>query len=261
MENALATTGGVPAAPASARFANPLTQVSGMLKQPAVKRSLPMIFMVGLILSAAIAWMALASPPQRVLFPQLPDSDKQAVVDALGAAKIDSSVDDSGGITVAEDDYHRARILLAGQDLPKAAPGGYAILDQLPMGVSRAVEGERLRQARETELAKSIAEIESVVDARVHLAMPESSVFVLLKMLRDSGVPQKVAADHGQFQQTLPQGRTFQLLRLRIDPGLQLIPEISGNRLIVSVRLMRQDEAGRLQSSTEDAAFELTLCA
>ncbi|MEH3040322.1 MAG: flagellar basal-body MS-ring/collar protein FliF [Sphingomonas paucimobilis] len=185
MENALATTGagGVPA-PAAARFANPLTQIGGIMKNPAVKRSLPMIFIVGLVLSAALAWMALATPPQRTLFPQLPDSDKQAVVDALSAAKISSSVDDSGGITVAEDDYHRARILLAGQGLPKAAPGGYAILDQLPMGVSRAVEGERLRQARETELAKSIGEIESVADARVHLAMPESSVFV-----RDNAQP------------------------------------------------------------------------
>ncbi|MBD8677844.1 flagellar basal-body MS-ring/collar protein FliF [Sphingomonas sp. CFBP 13720] len=176
MENALTPVGGTAIGPT--RFANPLSQIGGMLKQPAVKRSLPMIFMVGLILSAAIAWMALASPPQRLLFPQLPDSDKQAVVDALAAANIDSGVDDSGGVTVGEDDYHRARILLAGQDLPKAAPGGYAILDQLPMGVSRAVEGERLRQARETELAKSIGEIESVMDARVHLAMPESSVFV-----------------------------------------------------------------------------------
>ncbi|WP_242120676.1 flagellar basal-body MS-ring/collar protein FliF [Sphingomonas lacusdianchii] len=188
MENALATTGAggvpAPAAAAPAKFANPLTQIGGIMKNPAVKRSLPMIFIVGLVLSAALAWMALATPPQRVLFPQLPDSDKQAVVDALTAAKIDSSVDDSGGITVAEDDYHRARILLAGQDLPKAAPGGYAILDQLPMGVSRAVEGERLRQARETELAKSIGEIESVADARVHLAMPESSVFV-----RDNAQP------------------------------------------------------------------------
>ena len=84
---------------------------------------------------------------------------------------------------------------------------------------------------------------------------------MLLKLLRDSGVPQKVAAERGQFQQNLPQGRTFQLLRLRIDPGLNLVPEISGNRLIVSVRLMRREEDGRLQPCTEDTAFELTLCA
>lgn len=93
------------------------------------------------------------------------------------------------------------------------------------------------------------------------LAPLAEAIYVLLKLLRDSGVPQKVAADHGQFQQNLPQGRTFQLLRLRIDPALQLIPEISGNRLIVSVRLMKQEESGRLHPSSQDAAFELTLCA
>lgn len=71
----------------------------------------------------------------------------------------------------------------------------------------------------------------------------------------------KVAAERGQFQQNLPQGRTFQLLRLRIDPALNLIPEISGNRLIVSVRLMRLEADTRLHASNEDAAFELTLCA
>ena len=86
------------------------------------------------------------------------------------------------------------------------------------------------------------------------------SIRVLLKLLRDSGSPQKVVAAGGQYQQTLPQGRTFQLLRLRIDPTLDLIPEISGNRLIASVRLMRHESDDRLHSSTEDAAFELTLC-
>jgi flagellar M-ring protein FliF len=52
------------------------------------------------------------------------------------------------------------------------------------MGVSRAVEGERLRQARETELARSIQDIDAVAEARVHLAMPEASVFV-----RDNAAP------------------------------------------------------------------------
>lgn len=94
------------------------------------------------------------------------------------------------------------------------------------------------------------------------LAPLAESVYVLLKMLRDSGVPQRVAAERGQFQQSLPAGRTFQLLRLRMDPALGLVPEISGNRLIVSVRLLRMDEAdGRMHASQDDAAFELTLCA
>ena len=86
------------------------------------------------------------------------------------------------------------------------------------------------------------------------------SIGILLNMLRDSGTPQKVVAPGGQFQQPLPQGRTFQLLRLRIDPSLDLIPEISGNRLLVSVRLMRLAEDTRLHPSNGDTQFELTLC-
>lgn len=93
------------------------------------------------------------------------------------------------------------------------------------------------------------------------LAPLAESIYVLLKLLRDSGIPQKVAAEHGHFQQNLPQGRTFQLLRLAIDPSLGLIPEISGNRLLVSVRLMRLQEDGHLLACQDDATFELTLCA
>jgi len=86
------------------------------------------------------------------------------------------------------------------------------------------------------------------------------AISLLLTLLRDSGVPQKVLAPGGQYQQALPQGRTFQLLRLSIDPALGLIPEISGNRLIVSIRLMRLEEDERLHASNQDAAFDLTLC-
>jgi len=93
------------------------------------------------------------------------------------------------------------------------------------------------------------------------LAPLAESIYLLLKLLRDADVPYKVIATNGQFQQNLPQGRSFQLLRLRIDPKLGLIPEISGNRLMVSVRLMRHDKDDRLHQSSDDAPFELTLCA
>ena len=93
------------------------------------------------------------------------------------------------------------------------------------------------------------------------LAPLAESVVLLMKMLRDSGMPQKVVAPNGQFQQNLPQGRTFQLLRLRMDPSTGLVPEISGNRLMMSVRMMRQGDDHRLHAAAEDAAFELTLCA
>lgn len=108
---------------------------------------------------------------------------------------------------------------------------------------------------------------DSAEDRRSHLKRWASSltplgdsVSILLKLLRDSGVPQVVMASAGQYQQNLPQGRTFQLLRLSLDHKQGLIPEISGNRLIVSIRLMRQHDDGRLHPVNEDASFQLTLC-
>ncbi len=171
MSNALTET-----APGSS--ANPLRQVSGLLGQPAVRRAMPFLFLVALVAAGWIAWSMIATGPQRILFTGLTDSDKAAVTAALDSAGIQSSMDSAGSVTVNEDDFHKARMLLATQDLPKAAPGGYQILEQMPMGVSRAVEGERLRQARETELARSIKEIDAVAEARVHLATPEASAFV-----------------------------------------------------------------------------------
>jgi cell division protein ZapD len=84
---------------------------------------------------------------------------------------------------------------------------------------------------------------------------------VLLGLVRDSGSAQKVLAASGQFQQSLPQGRSYQLMRVRLSADEDLVPEISGHRLMVTVRLMRQDLEGRLRPCQTDADFELTLCA
>ncbi len=84
---------------------------------------------------------------------------------------------------------------------------------------------------------------------------------VLLALLRESGSPHMVVAVGGQYQQSLPVGRSFSLMRVRLGDTAGLVPEISGHRLMASIRLMRQDAEGRLRPCTEDASFELTLCA
>ena len=84
---------------------------------------------------------------------------------------------------------------------------------------------------------------------------------VLLGLLRDSGVPHKVVAPAGQYQQSLPQGRLYQLMRVRLDVPDDIVPEISGHRLLVSIRFMKPDAEGRLRNAGSDATFELSLCA
>ena len=87
-----------------------------------------------------------------------------------------------------------------------------------------------------------------------------TSLHVLLGLLRESGVPHKVVAIGGQYQQSLTAARTWHLLRVRLPREADLVPEISGHRLMVSIRLMKSDSEGRLRPLAEDCAFELALC-
>ena len=73
---------------------------------------------------------------------------------------------------------------LAAEGLPSSVPQGYDLLEKIPMGTSRSVEFMKMKQTQEIELARSINEISNIIGARVHLAIPEKSVFV-----RDSSPP------------------------------------------------------------------------
>ncbi|MFO1239588.1 MAG: flagellar basal-body MS-ring/collar protein FliF [Sphingomonadaceae bacterium] len=169
----------------AARSPNPLTMLRSFADQPAVRRSLPALGGGAALLMAGAAWWAMQSPNQTPVYAGLADGDKAAVADALQTAGIPYTIDrDTGNISVGEDEVHKARMMLAGQGLPKAAPGGDAVLSSLPMGASRALEGETLRGAREADLARTIEAIDSVKSARIHLATPEPSPFV-----RDDSAP------------------------------------------------------------------------
>ncbi|MFZ2651456.1 MAG: cell division protein ZapD [Burkholderiaceae bacterium] len=84
---------------------------------------------------------------------------------------------------------------------------------------------------------------------------------LLLKLIREAGAAQKMMAVAGQFQQSLPTGRVHQLARLRLADAEDVVPEISGHRLVVSVRMLQPDSEGKLRPSTLDTPFELTICA
>lgn len=154
-------------------------RMTGFFNQPAVRRSLPMAGLIGVTALAGAAWLSLREPPQRDLFRGLPDADKAAVADVLGKANIPYNFDSSSGaITVAENEYFDAKMKLAAAGLPKSAPDGDSLIDSMPMGASRAVEGEKLRSAREMDLARTIEAIDAVVKARVHLAIEAPSIFL-----------------------------------------------------------------------------------
>lgn len=93
------------------------------------------------------------------------------------------------------------------------------------------------------------------------LAPLGEALHALMDLLRDGGAPQRMMALGGQYQQSLPQSKAYHLMRVRFDDSGGLVPEISGHRLLVSIRMMRADADGRLKPAGIDVPFELTLCA
>ena len=155
-----------------------LSRMGSFVKQPPVRKVLPVFGGVAGIGLVALAWATLAPQAQRTLYSELDDGERAKVVATLDKAGIAYHIDNqTGSLTVGEDDLYKAKMLVA-SDGALAAPDDASSIDKLPLGASRAIEGDRLRAAREHDLTLSIMEIDGVEAVRVHLAEAEKSVFV-----------------------------------------------------------------------------------
>lgn len=158
---------------------NMVSTVRKFFAEPSVQRSIPTAAAALVVFFGLMAYLFLQQPERTTLYASLPENEKARIVDALKNANVNVALDPSSGeVLVPTDDFHRSRILLAAQGLPASMPDGYKQLDDMPMGTSRSVENMRLKHSQEIELARSISEIASIVSTRVHLAIPEKSVFV-----------------------------------------------------------------------------------
>ncbi|HEY6816329.1 MAG TPA: flagellar basal-body MS-ring/collar protein FliF [Croceibacterium sp.] len=161
------------------RGGSTLDRVRAFAAQPPVRKALPWFVGVAAIGLVALTWTALSPAPQRVLYSALDDAERAEVVAALDTAAIGYTIDNAtGALSVDEGDLYRARMLVASEGALAAPESGTELLDSLPMGASRTLEGDRLRAAQERDLMLTIMEIDGVEAARVHLAKPERSVFV-----------------------------------------------------------------------------------
>lgn len=162
-----------------AMSSNGLARVRDAIDQPSFRRAFPTILATLTAVAALVIYWSMQQPPMTTLYSSLSEFEKSKVLGSLENMGIPVELDPvTGEILVPTEMFHRAKISLAAQGLPEFAAGSSDGLENLPLGVSRSVEGMKLRQVQESELAKSIAEISSVSSVRVHLAIPEKSVFV-----------------------------------------------------------------------------------
>src|SRR5574343_1944064 len=140
--------------------------------------------LVGVAASVAIGFAVVLwsqQPDYRPLYGSLNGMDASQVVDVLSNAGINYTVEpNSGALLVKAEDMANARMRLAAAGVaPTDSNVGFEILDrEQGLGTSQFMEATQYRRGLEGELARTISSLSNVKGARVHLAIPKSSVFV-----------------------------------------------------------------------------------
>ena len=165
---------------ANTALSDPMGMVRDLVRQPTVKKALPIIVILMVVAAFGLASMSMKTPSYRPLTMMLPENDKQLAIETLKAGSFDPQVDNNTGqIMVPGDKYQEARMLLASKGLPRTEAQGMDTLKDMPaMTTSQFMEQVRYNNAMEQELAKTISQIAGIRNARVHLAAPKQSVFV-----------------------------------------------------------------------------------
>ncbi|MFO0676824.1 MAG: flagellar basal-body MS-ring/collar protein FliF [Polyangiaceae bacterium] len=141
------------------------------------------IFVVATVASAillvAVVVVRGSHEPYAVLFASLEREDAASLVAKLKESKVPYRLLENGSaIEVPESRVHELRLELASAGLPQGGAVGFESFDKVRLGATEFEQRVLYRRALEGELARTVGSLVSVQHARVHLVLPERSVFV-----------------------------------------------------------------------------------
>ena len=133
------------------------------------------------LLIAIIAASAMygGKPDMVPLFSNMETKDAGEVAAKLKELKVNYEIIENkqgATINVAAADVHEARLQLATEGLPRGNKG-FEIFDDSKLGVTEFQNKVNYLQALQGELTRTIEQIEAVEKARVHIVMPEDSLY------------------------------------------------------------------------------------
>lgn len=140
------------------------------------------------VIAAIVVVVILSSGKETtVLYSGLTNAEAQEISSAIKAMGIeDVSMNNNGEILVLESQADYLRMQLAVQGYPKQSAGYDIWNDGVDLWSTDADKREVQRQQRETRLAATLVQLESVQSATVNLDIPETKDYVIVE---DKGVP------------------------------------------------------------------------
>jgi len=140
------------------------------------------VLLIGVAIASIVVFAFLISwfrePEYGVLFSNLEAQDASKIIERLKERKIEYKLEDNGRtVLVPRQNVYELRLQFAGEGLPNSSIVGYEIFDKNNIGVSDFVQKINYKRALEGELARTILQIEGVEAVRVHIVMPEKTLF------------------------------------------------------------------------------------
>ncbi len=141
---------------------------------------------VSLVLAGLVVLLGLGSiifwsgrSEYSLLYGKLDDAEAAKVIAALDEGKIDYRVSRGGGaISVPADKVHLVRMQLAAKGIPRGEGVGFEIFDKPNFGLSDFVQRANYLRAVQGELARTIAQVDSIESARVMVVIPENRLLL-----------------------------------------------------------------------------------
>jgi flagellar M-ring protein FliF len=154
--------------------------VLGMLRTPVARQ---MLLLAGIAAAVALGvaivlWSR--GPNFSLLYAGLAQKDAADIVQTLQTGDVSYKLGSNGtSIFVPAGDVDSLRLKLAAQGLPQGSASSRPVDNaDSAFGMSDTAEANRNRQLLEQDLERTIASLQSIQGARVHLALPKPSAFI-----------------------------------------------------------------------------------
>ena len=155
-------------------------QFRAALGAMSLKKKISLLLVFGLLAAGflyLINWSG--RPDYQSLFVNLSAEDAGLIVDRLKGQKIPYRITADGTcIQVPEQKVHELRMTLASEGLPQGAGIGFEVFDNAKLGMTEFMQNVNYQRALQGELARTINQIDEIESSRIHLVMPEQTLFV-----------------------------------------------------------------------------------
>lgn len=158
---------------------NPLQALFGIIGKLNPKQKIMLgVGVITTLALLAVLIFILNEPTYSTLYSNLSQEDAAKVVEYLSAQKVLYKLDDNGqSIKVPREKVYELRLALASKGIPSSGVIGYEIFDKSTMGMSEFMQKLNYKRALEGELARTIQQQDGVLGARVHIVIPQKSLF------------------------------------------------------------------------------------